>query len=188
MKQVYSARQPHVTHWSLEPFFAPLRTRKRRLASLLTVSGFMERIRFTPLFRFDDFSTQLLLPKEYQVIDDESSSLHKEDLELEAWQAGVATLAFMLREQVPFEVLIKVINTRFGRYAPTAAAANPQVTNITSMQPSQLLLEATVVRLVQMIEYTRAAELRYLQQYPAGSSAALQRANEVALRLQQLTR
>jgi hypothetical protein len=89
------------------------------------------------------------------------------------WEAGVNTLVYMLREQVPYEVLIKVVHTRFGTFAPNASAANPQVATQSTGTPSAILLEAAVRRLVQLVEGTSLIEKRYEQQLAQGIVAVV---------------
>ena len=157
-------------HWILQPFTDIIFRHKQNLANLLIVTGRLERCCMATKYR-DDLVTQCHLPIEHQMIDENTAGIENGQQGNELWKKGVNTLLQMLCEQVPVgTVLSSLIYSQFNTYSSpihknnkksstTSTSSSSSTTqtpsqNNNQQKPSQMLLEATVLRVKQLINYS----------------------------------
>lgn len=141
-------------HWVLEPFLARVMARKHSLASILTVTGAVERCRVSSLLNDHDLITHQFLcdrVPEHQVVDDRTSSLEDCDQSVKLQHQGTSLLLHMLCEQLPVRgTMLKVILSNFELVPQRRRSGEPP--------QSQMLLDACVLRVVQLVEASMRAE------------------------------
>ena len=140
-------------HWILSRFTDIIFIHKHNLANLLTVMGSIERCRVVTRYR-DDVSPQSNLPKAHQIIDESTACIEMGQQSNEMWQRGVHTLLKMICDQVPIgTILLHLLGTHFNVY-PTRMNLNQSSDHRKLPAPSQLLLEACLLRVKQLVEFT----------------------------------
>ena len=171
VKKIFNDIQ-ETSHWVLKPLTDIIYSRKHNLASLLTVTGALERCRLVSKYRNDTISTSL--PTYHQIID-ESNAYIEYGQSHEMWQRGVQTLLQMLCEQVPIQTMLtNILKTNFNVYCKDSqvSSANSQSQNNTS-PVSKMLLEAAVLRVIQLVDYTE-----FYFSFPQNNAQKIQNSNQ----------
>ena len=142
-KTINPAKSPH---WILNPFIDIIFLHKQNLADFLIPYGRLDRCRIISKYK-DDLVSQRKLPLKHQIIDDDTANIENERQSNTMWQRGVNTLLHLICEQVPIgTVLSTLLKTNFNVFCSSS--------NQSDNQQSQMLLEAVVLRVKQLVSFT----------------------------------
>ncbi|KAL6058560.1 Mediator of RNA polymerase II transcription subunit 23 [Balamuthia mandrillaris] len=132
-------------HWMLEPFINSLHIHKTNLLSMFTVTGSAERCRLFGPSRAEELSAMNKVSKKYSIIDEKILPSPRDQFKY--------ALVQLLCQRAPLHVFKMQVLTGNPELLASSTQNATGAGGLTTVgTPSSLLMEATVMRIVQLIE------------------------------------